>query len=68
MTKRSNWTEAQREKERTTNRLRASRTAYEIVDGNGVVVRTYKKRVSAIVWCYDHDGHAIRKVYLRDEC
>lgn len=67
MAKRSNWTEEQRQRERDTNKVRRDSMEFDVFDETGYKIKSYSKRVSAEVWCNDHDGHTFRKAYLRDK-
>jgi hypothetical protein len=67
MARRSNWTEEQRQRERDADKIRRDSSTYDVFDENGCKIKSYSKRVSAVIWCNDHDGHTFLKVYLRDK-
>jgi len=58
------WIEAQWEKERAAVRDRARRTSFHIYQSNGLLLRIYKKRASAIIFCNDNDGTHYVKVVV----
>jgi hypothetical protein len=67
MTKRSNWTEEQKQRERNADKIRRDSFEYDVFDETGYKIKSYSKKVSAEIWCNDHDGHTFLKVYLRDK-
>ena len=67
MARRSNWTEEQRQRERNADKIRRDAFEYDVFDQAGYKVKSYSKRVSAVIWCNDHDGHTFLKVCLRDK-
>ena len=50
------WDSSRWAHDRLVNRLRAASTQYVVYGVNGEVVRIYKKRSSAVVYCNNHDG------------
>lgn len=50
------WDASRWEHDRMVNRLRAAGTEYVVYGVGGDVVKTYRKRGSAVVYCNDHDG------------
>ena len=58
----SKWTVEQWEIERAVVRARAAKTSFHIFNSAGKLVRIYKKRDSAIIYCNDNDGTHYVKV------
>jgi hypothetical protein len=67
MARRSNWTEAQKQRERECDKVRRDSIEFDVFDQDGLKIKSYSKKVSAEIWCNDHDGHTFRKAYLRDK-
>lgn len=61
-TQTKNWTDEQWEIERAACRERATKTSFHIFNSAGKLVRIYKKRDSAIIYCNDNDGTHYVKV------
>lgn len=60
------WTEEQWEIERAACRARAAKTYFHIYDSNDTLIKVFKKRISAYVYCDLHDGTRWEKVVKED--
>jgi hypothetical protein len=63
VSRRSTWTESQREAERVTNRRRDSLYGYAVYNSKGIQVHVYGRRARAETFCNFYPEHTIRKVY-----
>lgn len=63
VSRRSKWTEAQREAERATNRRRDALYGYAVYDSTGMPVHIYGRKSRAETFCNFYPEYTFRKVY-----
>lgn len=60
--KRASWSEASRQRERETNRIRYAKYGYAVVDSKGNIPHVYGRKSRAVCFCGFHPEYVVVKV------